>query len=204
MSLFDRLVNVVRSNLNNMLQEAEDPERIIEATIEELEQQVISQRQSIAGAIALEKRTERQSKQYKAQAQEWYRRAQLALVQKEEQLAKDCLQRRQAYLQQAEVLDKQITSQLTIITQLKEQLRLLETKVTEIKLKKDLYLAKYRSANTSQTLAQLDNSEVLDKIEQKIFELEAQTELNRDPLEAKFQDLETEEIKRLKAELENL
>ncbi len=204
MSLFDRLVNVVRSNLNSLLREGEDPEKIIEATIEELEQQVISQRQSLAGAIALQKRTERQSNQYQAQAQEWYRRAQIALRQGQEQLAKDCLQRRQAYLQQAQLLDNQITSQLTIIGQLKEQLRLLETKVTEMKLKKDLYLAKYRSAATSQTLAQFNHHRVLDQIEQKILELEAQTELNRDPLEAKFQNLETEEIKKLKAELDKI
>lgn len=204
MSLFDRLVDVVRSNLTSMLQNAEDPEKIIQATIEDLEMQVISQRQSVAGAIALQKRTERQSHQYKERAQEWYRRAQLALVQQQEQLAKDCLQRRQGYLQQAQLLDNQITSQSTLVSQLKEQLRLLEKKVTEMKLKKDLYLAKYRSAATSQTLAQLNNNEVLDQIERKILELEAQTELNQDPLEAKFQNLETEEIKKLKAELDNI
>lgn len=210
MSLFDRFVQVVRANLNSIVQEAEDPEKTIETMIEKLDEQLISQRQSIAQAIALQKRTERQSKQHQAQAEEWHRRAKLALVQQQEQLAKEYLRQRQSHLEQAQLLDTQIAAQLKIISQLKEQLRLLEIKVAEMKLKKDLYIAKARSATTAQALAQLNNNDVLEKIEQKILALEAEAELHFDPLEAKFKDLEvnhqieTEEIKRLRAEIENI
>jgi len=204
MSLFDRLWQVLHSNLSNITQEEADPEKLIEATIEELEQQLITQRQSIAQAIAIQKRTERQIKQLQMHGEEWYRRAKLALVHNQEQLARESLTRRQSYLEQIKSLETQTTAQIKIVNELREQLRLLEVKVNDLKLKKDLYIARFRSANISQKLADINYSSTLENIEQKLREIEAEAELNTDPLEAKFKDLETEEIKKLKSDLENI
>ncbi|ELR97168.1 PspA/IM30 family protein [Gloeocapsa sp. PCC 73106] len=223
MNSLDRIWGIFRSTFNSIIGIEEDPEKILETAIEQLEQDLIFLRQSLAQAIALSKRTERQIKHNEAYAQQWYHRAQIALAQQLEDLARESLFRRQSHLSQIDILQEQIQQQTVTINQLRDQLRLLEGKVSEMKLKKDLYIARSRSAATSQKLASLGNLEALEKIEQRLLELEAQAELNLDPLEAKFKDLqinskveaeltklkinqtpESEEIKRLRAEIENL
>lgn len=218
MNLLDRLWELVRSSFNSAMEE--DPEKILEATIEELETELISLRQSLAQAIALSKRTERQIKHNQAYAQQWYQRAQLAIKQQQEDLARESLFRRQSNLAQIESLQLQLPAQLETIKQLKKQLRILETKVAEMKLKKDLYIARYRSAAMQQKLATLGDIEALEKIEQKLLEQEAQAELSSDPLEAQFNKLQaniqveaeltkiktesSSEIERLKSEIDKI
>jgi phage shock protein A len=108
MGLFDRIGRVVRANVNSFISAAEDPERILEQTVMEMQHDLIQLRQAVAQAIATQKRTERQSGQAQATAEEWYRRAQLALQKGEETLAKEALTRRKSYQDTAAALNDQI------------------------------------------------------------------------------------------------
>ncbi|NJK27627.1 MAG: PspA/IM30 family protein, partial [Coleofasciculaceae cyanobacterium SM2_3_26] len=74
MGIFQRFVNVVRSNITHLIGQAEDPEKILEQTVYEMQENLVSMRQGVAQAIATQKRTERQAAQVESTAEEWYRR----------------------------------------------------------------------------------------------------------------------------------
>jgi phage shock protein A len=217
MGLFDRIGRVVRANLNSLVNQAEDPEKILEQVVLEMQNDLIQVRQAVAQAIATQKRTERQASQAQSTAEEWYRRAQLALQKDDEPLAREALSRRQSYQDTAKALQSQIQQQASVVMQLKQNMNKLEGKLAEAKTKKDMYIARARSAKASQQL-----NEMLDRVgtskamaafermEEKVVQLEARSEaiaeLNQgDAIEQQFKALESgtvdEELAALKAKL---
>lgn len=198
MGLFDRAFRVLRANLNGVVSQAEDPEKMLEQTLLEMQDNLIQLRQAVAQAIATQKRTERQSAQAKTLAQEWYNRAELALQKSDEERARQALTQRQSYLESAQVMDAQIEQQQGIVAQMKDNMRQLEVKISEAKTKKDMFVARARSAAASKRLQEMmatgGSMAVFDQMEQKVTELEAQSEalaeLNTDPLERQFAALE--------------
>jgi phage shock protein A len=201
MKLLNRLIFTIKANINSWLEEQEDPQQIIEDVMEEMQQQLIAVRQAVAGAIATQKRTEREIAKYQAMAQKSYERAQLAVNQEQEKLAREALHRRQEYQHHLEILETHRQQQQNIVMQLRQQLRELEQKISAAKLKKDMYLARARSAMAAQKLQELtgdiiggNKSKIFEKMEAKVLELEAETELimksSQDSLEEKFDSLE--------------
>lgn len=205
MGLLDRVSRVVRASLNNVLNNAEDPERVLEQTVSEMQGDLIQIRQSVAQAIATQKRTERQYDHAKTNAQEFYNRAQLALQKEDEATARAALSRRKTYLDTAYAMEQQLGQQKTVVTKLKENMRLLEGKLAEAKTKKDMYIARARSAQASERMNEMlgkvgsgSSMGAFDKMEEKILELEARSdaaaELNdlssTSSLEKKFAALE--------------
>ncbi|WNZ24685.1 PspA/IM30 family protein [Leptolyngbya sp. NK1-12] len=217
MGLFDRLGRVVRANLNSLISQAEDPEKILEQTVLDMQDDLIKLRQAVAQAIATQKRTERQCAQAQTNAEEWYRRAQLALQKGDELLARDALSRRKALQETAQALQAQVTQQTGIVTQLKQNMRTLESKLAEAKTKKDMYIARARSAQASQRLNEMmgrvgtrDAMAAFDRMEQKVLQLEAQAEVAAElnsggELEKKFRAIESgsvdAELAAMKAQL---
>jgi phage shock protein A len=216
MGLFDRVGRVVRANLNSLVNQAEDPEKILEQVVTEMQSDLIQVRQAVAQAIATQKRTERQASQAGSTAEEWYRRAQLAIQKGDEPLAREALTRRQTYQDTAKVLQSQLQQQSSIVAQLKQNMTKMESKLSEAKTKKDMYIARARSAKASQQL-----NEMLDRVgtskamaafermEEKVMQLEAQSEaiaeLNTgDAIEQQFKALENgsvdDELAELKAQ----
>jgi phage shock protein A len=204
MGLLDRLSRVIRANLNSAINQAEDPEKMLEQAVEELQANLIQLRQAVAQAIATQKRTERQSEQAQRTAQEWYNRAQLALQKGEDDMAREALTRRKTYLDTATAMDAQIVQQRDVVAKLKENMRVLEGKITEAKTKKDMYVARARSAAASQRIQEMIGQvgtpgaiAAFDRMEERVMELEARSEavaeLNAgDSLEKRFQALEQE------------
>lgn len=205
MGLFERMMRVIRSQINSLISQAEDPERILEQAVMDMQTDLISVRQAVAQAIATQKQTEREYERIKSTADEWYRRAQLALQKGDENLAKEALIRRQSYQQTANSLKNQIDSQQEIVSRLKDNMRGLESKIDEAKRKKDIYIARARSAQASEKLSEmlggLTNSSAqsaFERMEEKVRELEAWSEaiaaLDRDDLEKQFSSLEVDNI----------
>jgi len=201
MGLLDRAWRVIRASLGDAVNQAEDPEKMLEQALADMQANLIQLRQSVAQAIATQKRTERQHAQAMATAQEWYNRAELAMQKGNEDLARDALTRRQSYVESAHLMDTQLGQQQGVVTQLKDNMRKLEAKIAEAKTKKDLYIARARSAEASQRiqdmLSQTGSSGMaaFSRMEERVLELEAQSEaleeLNRgDPLERQFAELE--------------
>jgi phage shock protein A len=201
MGLIDRILRVIRANLNSLIGQAEDPEKILEQAVEDMQQDLIGLRQAVAQAIATQKRTERQASQAQSTAQEWYERAQLALSKGDENLAREALTRRKSYQETAKAMQAQLAQQAGVVTKLKENMRTLESKISEAKTKKDLYIARARSAQASQKinemLGNVGTSSALsafERMEEKVMQLEAQSEaleqLGSNELEKKFAALE--------------
>lgn len=213
MNWLERLGRVIRTNINSLIQEAQDPEKILEQAIADMEKELIEMRRALAEAIATSKSTERQAANYQATARQWYERAQLALEKGNEELAREALAHRQSYLNHARSLQEQVEQQSGIIKKFKQDLRLLECQFTEAKAKKSLYVARLRSAMASQRIQEIAGnlnsgraSGIFEQIESKILELEAESELlagaENDPLEQKFATLEG--TRQIELELENL
>ncbi len=197
MGLFDRIWRVIRANLNDLVGQAEDPEKILEQAVLDMQDDLIQLRQAVAQAIATQKRTERQCFSAQSQAEEWYRRAQLALQKGDDALAREALTRRKSYQETAEAMQTQLTQQLSIVTQLKQNMQKLESKIAEARTKKDLYVARARSAKASQQLNEAlgrvgtgSAISAFEKMEEKVLQLEAESEaiaeLGSDDLEKRF------------------
>ncbi len=201
MGLFQRIGRVIRANINSLVSQAEDPEKILEQALQDMQDDLIEMRQGVAQAIATQKRTERQYSQAESTAQEWYKRAELALQKGEEALAKEALSRRKSYAETAQTLKQQIDQQKGAVEQMRQNMMLLERKISDAKTKKDMYIARARSAKASQQLnemlGQVGNSGAMaafERMEEKVNSLEAQSqaaaELGSSDLESQFAALE--------------
>ncbi|TAF03996.1 MAG: PspA/IM30 family protein [Nostocales cyanobacterium] len=210
MEAMKRILRVIRVNLNGLVNGAEDPEKILEQTFLEMQSNLVQLRQGVAGAIATQKRTERQAIAAESQAQEWYHRAQMALQQNNEALARQALAKRQGYQQTATNLLEQINQQKQVVEKLKEDMRNLELKTAEVKTKKDMYIARARSAEASYKIQEMlggvsttSSLGALERMEDKVLQLEAQSEvisqISGDNLETRFAKLNS--INHVDAEL---
>jgi len=202
MEFINRILRVIRANLNSLIGSAEDPEKILEQTVIEMQENLLRLRQGVAQAIATQKRTERQTAATQSQAEEWYRRAQLALQQGNELLAREALTKRQAYQETAKALSAQIEQQNDIVARLKKDMRSLELKISEAKTKKDMYIARARSAEASYRLQEMlsgvsatSSLNAFERMEEKVSQIEAKSEaiaqLGSDDLEKRFASLES-------------
>ena len=201
MGLFDRLWRVIRANINSLIGAAEDPEKILEQAVMDMQEDLIQLRQAVAGAIAAQKRTERQCSQAESTAAEWYQRAQLALQKGEDNLAREALTRKKSYQETATAMKASLGQQNAVVTQLKDNMRSLESKISEAKSKKDMYIARARSAKASERLQEMMGNlstgsalSAFEKMEEKVMQLEARSEaiaeLGTNDLEKQFLSLE--------------
>lgn len=202
MGLIDRIIRIIRANLNNLLGQAEDPEKILEQTVTEMQENLVQLRQAVAQAIATQKRTQRQAHQAESTGEEWYRRAQLALQQGNDTLAREALTKRKSYQETATAMKGQIEQQLVVVVRLKKDMQMLESKISEAKTKKDMFIARARSAQASTRLNEMlggintNNSlSAFERMEEKVLQLEAQSEaiaeLGTDDLQKRFASLES-------------
>ncbi|BAY89151.1 MULTISPECIES: PspA/IM30 family protein [unclassified Tolypothrix] len=202
MEVMKRILRVFRANLNSLIGSTEDPEKVLEQTVLEMQENLMQLRRGVAQAIAIQKRTERQAAAADSTAEEWYRRAQLALQQGNEPLAKEALTKRRVYQETAKTLSEQRLEQNTLVDKLKQDMRTLELKISEAKTKKDMFIARARSAEASAKLQEMLNGvsstsslNAFERMEDKVLQIEAQSEaiaqLGGDDLQKKFASLES-------------
>ena len=215
MGLIDRIQRVIRANFNTQISQAEDPEKILEQTVMEMQENLVKMRQAVASAIASQKRTERQAHQAQSTAEEWYRRAQLALQQENEAMAREALTKRKSYQETATAMTDQVDQQNNVVVRLKKDMQTLETKIAEAKTKKDMYIARARSAEASSRLNDMlggsntsASLSAFEQMEEKVLQLEAQSqaiaELETDDLQKKFASLEASNDNDIDAELKTM
>lgn len=217
MGLIDRILRVIRANLNSLIGQAEDPEKILEQTVMDMQEDLVQVQQAVAQAIATQKRTERQAAQSQSNAEEWYGRAQLALQQDNEALAREALARRKSYQDTATALTAQVEQQSTVVARLKKDMQALQSKISEARTKKDMFIARARSAQATQRLNEMlggvnttSSLSAFERMEEKVLQLEAQSEaiaeLGTDDLQKQFAQLEASsdvdaELTAMKAQL---
>ncbi len=213
MGLLDRMSTLVRSNLNDLLDRAEDPEKMIKQLLVDMNNQRIQAKTQVAAAIAEERRVQQRAQEAQQQADEWQRKAELAIEKGDDELAKQALARRNTYAQTAAGFQEQWQAQSAQVQTLKDALRTLESKIGEAETKKDLLIARSRRAKAEEQVhrtignirgvgALSDFERLEDKVEQQEARAAAYTDLSTDTLETKFATLEQEsEVDRQLAEL---
>ena len=204
MGLLDRVSTLIRANINDLVTRAEDPEKIIIQLITDMNNQLIKVKTQVAGAIADERLLEKRYQENQQKADEWQRKAEMAVEQEKDDLAREALTRRRTFQQTADGFKVQWTEQASQVEELKEALGKLEAKINEAQTKKDLLIARSRRAkaetNIRQTLANVDVGGALsefermeDKVEVQEARAKAYAELETDTLDDKFKKLESDD-----------
>ena len=185
MNMFDRFSRVAKSNINNVLKNLEDPEKIMNQALEDMQVDLVKIRQSYAEITATQRRLLKQKEQADALAKDWYNRAQLALQKGNDELAREALNRRQAQVEISDGLAVQIDQQADSVDKLYEGMQAIEAKILEAKAKKDQMVARARTAQSTQKVNDMlggmtgkTSMDAFTRMEEKVEALEAAAEVS--------------------------
>jgi phage shock protein A len=183
MSIFERISTLIKSNINDLISSAEDPEKILEQLIIDMRSQFLEARKQVAVAIADEKRLKRTFERESEKAKEWEKKAMTAVRSGRDDLARESLSRKSEHDQIAEQYEAQWNSQAKAAAQLKEALTMLNAKIGEASRKKNLLIARQKRAEAQQkiqdTMAGLSDNGAFDtfaRMEHKVDQIEAEAE----------------------------
>ena len=183
MGFFDRLSRLVRANANAAVSSMEDPVKILDQSVADMQADLVKLRQAVAMAIASQKRLRNQAEQAEAQSKTWYERAELALKKGEEDLAREALSRRKTFQETATALSGQVQGQDAQVETLKKSLVALEGKIAEARTKKDMLKARAQAAQAQQQLQSAVGNlgtntamAAFERMEDKVEALEAQSQ----------------------------
>jgi phage shock protein A len=205
MGIFSRLAQLIQSNINDLISRSEDPEKMLNQVVLEMSNQLVEAKKQVAASIADEKRLAKQLEQELANAQEWEKKAMMAVRAGNEPLAKEALARKREHDDLAATYRDQWTKQSAAVEQLKKALRLLNDKIEEAKRKKNVLIARKKRAEAQRAIQDTmsglkDQSafETFDRMAAKVDQIEAEAEAGAelaeeysgDTLAAKFKQLE--------------
>ena len=183
MGIFSRLAQLIKSNLNDLISRSEDPEKMLNQVVLDMNNQLVEAKKQVAASIADEKRLAKQAEQELANAAEWERRAMMALRAGNEELAKEALARKREHDELAVTFKDQWTKQKNAVEQLKKALRMLNDKIEEAKRKKNVLIARKKRAEAQKAIQETmsglrDQSafETFDRMSQKVDQIEAEAE----------------------------
>jgi phage shock protein A len=158
MGIFDRLSTLLKSNINDLISKAENPEKMLDQIVTDMRNQLARAKQQVAAAIADEKRLKDQAEaEYKA-SKDWEEKAMLAVNQGRDDLAKQALVRHGEHLEHATALETTWQAHQLETEKLKNSLRDLNDKIEEAKRKKNLLLARQRRAQAQQKISETMSS----------------------------------------------
>src|SRR6476469_459167 len=146
MALLERVSTLIRANLNDLIDKAEDPEKMIKQVILDMQNQLLQVKTQVAIAIADQHLLERKQKENQDKTAEWRRKAELAVGKKDDDLARAALHRVESYRELAGSFTQQVADQKAQVENLKTALRQLEQKLTEAQAKADVLIAQQRRA----------------------------------------------------------
>ena len=205
MGIFDRLSQMLRSNINDLISIAEDPEKMLTQILADMRSQLAKAKQQVASAIADEKRLRDQADAEYKQAQDWERRAMLAVQENRDDLAKQALVRQAEHVNAGQQLEQTWEAHRLETEKLKNSLRDLNDKIEEAKRKKNLLIARQRRAQAQKRIAETMSSlseksafEAFSRMEERIEtnerQLKAASEIDEefsgDTLQREFKQLE--------------
>lgn len=215
MALLERVATLVRANLNDLIDKAEDPEKMIKQIILDMQNQLLQVKTQVAIAIADQHLLEKKQKENEHAASEWVHKAELAVDKKQDELARAALERSISYKELAESFDQQVADQRVQVDNLKSALNKLEQKLVEALNKSDLLIAQHRRARalgkaTDARAAMGDGSKAAayDRMKRRVQHDEAiasaKADMMADNIDDKFAALEKEEaIDKLLAEIKS-
>jgi phage shock protein A len=205
MGIWQRLTTVIKAQINALIGKAENPEKVLDQLLLEMRGQLARTKQEVATAIADEKKLQAQVEKEKKAAEDWERRAMLAVQEGRDDLAKQALIRHNEHMQHAQALHETWVRHKADVETLKASLRELNDKIEEAKRKKNLLVARQRRAEAQgriqQTMSSMSDQSAFEsfrRMEERIEDMERQAlaaaelagELEGDLLQQQFQALE--------------
>jgi len=207
MGIFDRLRTVISSNINDLINKAENPEKMLNQVLMDMNEQMIESKKAVAMAIADEKKLEREVGENKAQSADWERKAVIAVKANRDDLAKEALLRKQEYEGYTLQLSTQWQAQKDSVEKLKDSLRQLQAKIDEASRKKNILVARAKRAEAqdkiNKTMSSLSGNksafDTFERMSKKVDEIEARAEATKElddatsgaSLEKQFAELES-------------
>ena len=208
MGILTRIFNLFRATTSDLLDKAEDPEKMIKQMISDLEAQKKKAKEQMTEALALQKRLERDTEKEHQEAEKWEQKAILAVQNEKDDLAKEALTRKNEHLRRALDFEKQLEMHQNNADSLKQSYQTMEDKIDEIKRKQGLLSVKQKQAEAQEKIYKTieglgDTSGIMDTIEraeEKVENLQARAEAyqeismesDQESLEEKFKELEHE------------
>ncbi len=183
MGLFSRLGTLIRSNINELINKAEDPEKMLNQVLVDMKSQLVEAKKQVAVAIADEKRIKKQYEQEAAKAAEWERKAMLAVKAGDDGLARAALARKGEHDEVSQTLRQQREAQKQSVEQLKGALRGLDNKIEEAKRKRNILVSRQKRAEAqrtiNETLSNINSTSAFDTFERmsdRVTQIEAEAE----------------------------
>src|ERR671934_910062 len=197
MGILDRVSTLMRANINDLIDRAEDPEKVVKQLIADMNNQLLQVKTQVAASIADEKQLYQRYQDNQEKAIEWQQRAELAVEKGQDDLAREALMRRNAFQQTASGFKEQYDQQSKQVESLKDALHQLESKIQEAQTKEELLIARSRRAKAETqirtTLSGLDTGGALasfERMEDKVAQQEARAsalgELDQDSTDQRF------------------
>ena len=213
MALLERVSTLVRANLNDLIDKAEEPEKMIKQVILDMQNQLLQVKTQVAIAIADQHLLEKKKTENEEKVAEWMRKAELSVDKKQDDLARAALQRVESYRDMSESFAQQVNDQKAQVENLKTALRQLDQKLTEAQAKADLLIAQNRRAravgkasDARINIGDGSKAPAFDRMKHKVARSEAvsqaKAEIASDDVETRLAALEKEDrIEQLLSEL---
>lgn len=217
MGVFTRLKDIINSNLNAMLDAAEDPDKLIRLMIQEMEDTLVEVKANCAGAIASRKRAEKGVESSTTMIATWEERARLAVEKGREDLAREAIRERRRLEELRDAHAREVAGCETVVAGLKDDIAAVEAKLADARQRHRLLVERHRRARSHkqartviERVTRYDAMSRFDQLEQRIERMEAFQEIDPDlqkpSLEEAFAALEAsdtveEELERLKREV---
>ena len=187
MSIFKRIRKIISANINELLDEVEDPETMIRQMIREMERGISEMRKHTASVLGSQKMAEKKLKKALEEERHWLETAETAVRAGKDDLAMQALQKKKTAEERINTLHRQIEDEAALVERLKKELARLEDKIQEVRIKRDTLVAKKRAVATRQKL--MESSEMLSGSAGKIIngfdQFENETEKLSADVEAK-------------------
>ena len=189
MALLERVSTLIRANLNDLIDKAEDPEKMIKQVILDMQNQLLQVKTQVAVAIADLHVLEKKRKETADKHAEWTRKAELAVDKGQEELARAALERSLGYKQMDEGFGEQIADQKVQVEELKSALHKLGQKLTEAKNMSDMLIAQHRRAralskasDARMAVADGSSAAAFDRMQKKVLHSEAMSQAKSEML----------------------
>ncbi len=201
MAILDRISTILRANINDMLSRAEDPEKMLNQILLDMQSAITEARSQVAEMVAQQRLIEADLQRAQALSDQWDAKARDAVRQNRDDLAREALKRRADYQEQVTSLQQQADAQKALVQQLKDNLSQLEMKYADAQRTRDQLIARQRRAvaqqefqKQAQKMNTLDPTSPLSQIEDKVETEEARAsameDVQKSSLDAQFEELE--------------